>query len=144
MIVVRCLTDNLDTKIFVVLLPWGFSPFAFIGFPAKRFTNFLFVPSIPTFTAAESIPVCTVTLCFISRDLSDDQKNTLHSYIELISLRASGRAPTAAERFRRAVRGHPDYKGDSRVPERAVYDYLTRISNRRVTVKPFGQAETEE
>jgi len=61
-------------------------------------------------------------------DVEADTSCTLSNYWQLLSGRASGKLETNAHWIRQFIRTHPDYKGDSVVPESAVYDLMVSIN----------------
>jgi len=60
-------------------------------------------------------------------DVEADTMCTLSNYWRLLSQRASGKLDTNARWIREFIRAHPDYKGDSKIPESAVYDLMVRV-----------------
>jgi len=61
---------------------------------------------------------------------------SMKEYIKLISNRASGEIPTAAQWMRRLVQSHKDYKQDSKIPQSAAYDLLARCDKLPVNPCP--------
>ncbi|KAH9425316.1 hypothetical protein DERP_005919 [Dermatophagoides pteronyssinus] len=62
-----------------------------------------------------------------SVEIDAETRCTLNLYLRLISRRAKGELPTAAQLIRRFVIGHEDYQNDSRVSSKIVYDLLKQL-----------------
>lgn len=60
-------------------------------------------------------------------DVEADTMCTLSNYWRLLSQRASGKLNTNARWIREFIRAHPDYKGDSKIPESTVYDLMVLV-----------------
>jgi len=78
-------------------------------------------------------------------DVEADTSCTLSNYWQLLSQRASGKLSTNAHWMREFIRSHPTYKGDSKVPEEAVYDLMVAMDaiqrGERKESKLFVRAE---
>eukprot|EP00088_Acartia_fossae_P005017 TRINITY_DN12194_c0_g1_i2.p1 TRINITY_DN12194_c0_g1~~TRINITY_DN12194_c0_g1_i2.p1 ORF type:complete len:647 (-),score=161.02 TRINITY_DN12194_c0_g1_i2:122-2062(-) len=78
-------------------------------------------------------------------DVEVDTSCTLSNYWRLLSQRASGKLETNAHWIREFIRKHPEYKGDSVVPDGAVYDLMVAIDQiqkgTRKEPKLFANAE---
>ncbi|OLY83270.1 Glutamate-cysteine ligase catalytic subunit [Smittium mucronatum] len=72
------------------------------------------LPIIRTYLDSSNIDI--VTMC------------KLNKYLELIKLRSTGDLKTNARYFRDFVMNHPDYKNDSVVSEKIVFDLLSKCS----------------
>ena len=66
------------------------------------------------------IPLCRTYLDFIGCDSVTRCK--IDTYLDFIANKATGKLPTTAQWLREFVRGHPDYKGDSKIPETTAHD----------------------
>ena len=78
--------------------------------------------SSPTPRFIGLIPLIESYLNAVNIDV--DTRCKLGDYLDLIRKRASGELMTTARWIREFVRGHEDYKGDSRVSERVNYDLV--------------------
>ncbi|OTF81550.1 glutamate-cysteine ligase-like protein [Euroglyphus maynei] len=63
-----------------------------------------------------------------SVEIDAETRCTLNLYLRLISRRAKGELPTAAQLIRRFVIGHDDYKNDSHVSSNIAYDLLKQLN----------------
>ncbi|KAH7644615.1 glutamate-cysteine ligase-like protein [Dermatophagoides farinae] len=63
-----------------------------------------------------------------SVEIDAETRCKLNLYLRLISSRAKGELPTAAQLIRRFVIGHNDYHNDSRVSSRIAYDLLQQLN----------------
>ncbi len=102
------------------------------GFPLQTLSTLI--------NGSDAVDPTTTTINFpgfiplITRYL--DETNTLDStarakvdeYLKLIGARASGRAWTAAKWQREFVRSHSEYRGDSVVNEKVMYDLLRAVA----------------
>lgn len=61
-------------------------------------------------------------------EIDVDTRCTIQQYLNLISLRASGKLKTTAHWIRDFVTSHPDYKHDSVVSERINYDLMVKCA----------------
>ncbi|KAJ3283014.1 hypothetical protein HDU76_008543 [Blyttiomyces sp. JEL0837] len=62
-----------------------------------------------------------------STPISIETSTTLHSYLDIISKKASGALPTSARWVRNFVTSHPDYQNDSKVSDRINWDLLKKV-----------------
>ena len=66
------------------------------------------------------IPLCRTYLDFIGCD--GVTRSKIETYLEFISAKANGDIPTTAQWMRQFIEKHPDYKGDSRIPQSVGFD----------------------
>lgn len=65
----------------------------------------------------------------VRRYIKEENKEcpTLESYLTFLSMRASGKVPTAAQYLRKFITGHADYKQDSRITDTIAYDLVKHV-----------------
>lgn len=69
-----------------------------------------------------------INLYLDSIDIDAKTRCILNNYLHLISKRAEGKLPTAAQSIRAYVTKHPEYKHDSVITDGIAYDLLKLIS----------------
>lgn len=62
-------------------------------------------------------------------EINENVYDRLDQYLNLISDRASGKCLTNAQWIRKEVRNHPDYKFDSVVSDKMVYDLIMKMND---------------
>ncbi|OLY79607.1 Glutamate-cysteine ligase catalytic subunit [Smittium mucronatum] len=63
-----------------------------------------------------------------SCNIDIESLSKLNKYLDFIKLRSSGALKTNARFFRDFVMNHPDYKNDSVVSEKIIFDLLSKCS----------------